>query len=269
MNVKRIYAIVLRQVYLLRKTPTRLVPYFLWSILDVILWGFISKFFAGVAGGGTFFAAALLGAVILLDFFTRAMQGISTAFFEDVWSRNFLNLFGSPLTLPEYVAGLVISSAATTAIAFAVALLVAALVFGFSLAPLGLAVFAFLVVLTLFGIAFGVFAVAAVLRLGPSAEWMIWPIPAFLAPFMGVFYPLATLPAWLQWVARLLPPSYVFENMRSIISTGTFSSVDLLIASALSLVYIALAYGLLRSAYRYVLRTGLIARYSAENTESL
>ena len=28
------------------------------------------------------------------------------------------------------------------------------------------------------------------LRLGPAAEWFIWPIPALISPFAGVFYPL-------------------------------------------------------------------------------
>jgi ABC-2 type transport system permease protein len=31
----------------------------------------------------------LLGAVLLWDFFTRVMHGVTIAFFEDVWSRNF------------------------------------------------------------------------------------------------------------------------------------------------------------------------------------
>ena len=46
--------------------------------------------------------------MLLWDFFSRVMHGVTTAFFEDVWSRNFLNFFASPLTISEYLAGLVI-----------------------------------------------------------------------------------------------------------------------------------------------------------------
>jgi len=56
----------------------------------------------------------LLGGVLLWDFCTRIMQGVSTAFLEDVWSRNFLNLFASPLSISEYIAGLVITSVMTS-----------------------------------------------------------------------------------------------------------------------------------------------------------
>ena len=31
------------------------------------------------------------------------------AFFEDVWSRNFVNIFATPLLISEYLTGLVIS----------------------------------------------------------------------------------------------------------------------------------------------------------------
>jgi ABC-2 type transport system permease protein len=266
MNTRRIYAIVLRQFYLLRGSPSRIVPYFLWSSLDIILWGFITKFLSGISGGAIAFVAILLGAVILWDFFTRAMQGLTTAFFEDVWSRNFLNLFSSPLALGEYILGLTAASIITTTGTFVLMLGVAALFFKFTFVFLGLAIFPFLIVLFLIGIALGIFAVGIVLRLGPSAEWFIWPIPAILTPFVGVFYPISTLPLWMQWIARILPPSYVFEGMRTVVAHGEYPFIPLLIAALLACIYIALAYWFLRTIYRHALRTGLLARYSAENT---
>ncbi len=48
------------------------------------------------------------------------------------------------------------------------------------------------------------------LRLGPSAEGFVWPIPAFVAPLAGIFYPITTLPHWVQVIAKILPASYVF-----------------------------------------------------------
>ena len=102
------------------------------------------------------------------------------AFFEDVWSRNFLNIFATPLTISEYLGGLVLSSIATSAVGLLVMLLLANTVFGLSFFAYGLALVQFLLALFEFGIALGVFACAVVLRLGPAAEWFIWPIPALL-----------------------------------------------------------------------------------------
>ena len=144
----------------------------------------------------------------------RVMQGVTLAFFEDVWSRNFLNIFAAPVSVWEYVSGLVISSIATSSVGLMVMLVLASTVFGLSFFAYGIALIPFLLMLFLFGIALGILASAMVLRLGPASEWFVWPIPALISPFAGVFYPLSTLPQWMQYLSHLLPPSYVFEAMR-------------------------------------------------------
>jgi ABC-2 type transport system permease protein len=103
-----------------------------------------------------------------------------------------------------------------------------------------------------------------VLRLGPAAEWFVWPIPALISPFVGVFYPLATLPAWMRIVALLLPPSYVFEGMRTIVAGGRVPATLLLWSAGLAVVDVLLACVVFTRVYAYAVRTGLIARYSAE-----
>jgi ABC-2 type transport system permease protein len=264
MRVGRVLAIVLRQLYLMRGSPARVLPLFAWVAIDIVLWGFISRYLNSVANATFDFVPALLGAVLLWDFFARVMQGVTTTFLEDVWSRNFLNLFATPLSISEYVAGLVVSSVATSTIGLAVMLVVASAAFGLSFLSYGLLLIPFLLVLLLFGIALGIFASAVVLRLGPASEWFIWPVPALISPFAGVFYPVATLPAWMQGIAHALPPSYVFEGMRAIVGGGEFSGVSLVVGAALALFYIGLAFAFFARVHRHAVRTGLLARYSAE-----
>jgi ABC-2 type transport system permease protein len=120
-------------------------------------------------------------------------------------------------------------------------------------------------ILFLFGIALGIVGCGIVLRLGPASEWFIWPIPAMVSPFAGVFYPLSTLPSWMQFVSNVLPPSYVFEEMRKIVVGQPVSITSLAIGIALALLYIALACFFFARVFRYAVRTGLIARYSAES----
>ena len=265
LNPRRIAGIVLRQFYLMRGSPTRLLPTFAWVAIDIVLWGFITRYLNSLGTPGVNFVPTLLGAVLLWDFFSRVMQGVTTAFFEDVWSRNFLNVFATPLTIAEYVTGLVLTSIATSVIGLAAMLVLASGVFGFSFFSYGLMLLPFLLVLFLFGIALGVLASAMVLRLGPASEWLVWPIPALLSPFAGVFYPLSTLPAWMQWIGHLLPPSYVFEGMRAIVAGQGFSAGALLGGFLLALVQIVAAGWCFAAVHRHAVRSGLLARYSAES----
>jgi ABC-2 type transport system permease protein len=260
----RAAAVVLRQAYLLRGSVSRVVPMFAWVAIDIVLWGFITRYLNSVSGASFDFVPVLLGAVLLWDFFGRVMHGVTMAFFEDVWSRNFLNYFASPLTLAEYLTGLVVSAVATSFVGLVAMLALAVPLFGLSVAAYGVAVLPLVLVLFLFGIALGIAGSAVVLRLGPAAEWFVWPVPALLSPFVGVFYPLATLPGWMQVMGRALPPSYVFENLRSLASGGQVSGADLALATALALLDILLACAFYRRIFGHAVRTGLIARYSAE-----
>jgi ABC-2 type transport system permease protein len=264
MNGSRVGAIVLRQLYLMRGSPQRVLPLFAWVAVDMVLWGYISRYLNSVSHAGFSFVPALLGAVLLWDFLTRVMQGVTMAFFEDVWSRSFLNLFATPITTPEYLTGLVLSSIATSLMGLLVMFVLASGVFGLSFLAYGTALLPFLMVLFLSGIALGIAGVAIVLRLGPASEWLIWPIPTLVSPFAGVFYPVTVLPDWMQAVSRLLPPAYVFEGMRAI-TAGKPVPWDLLaIGGALAVAYVALACLFFAAVYRHAIRTGLIARYAAE-----
>jgi ABC-2 type transport system permease protein len=264
MRLQRTAAIVLRQFYLLRGSPARILPLFAWVTIDMVLWGFLSHYLNTVAGTQFNFVPALLGAVLLWDFFIRIMQGVTTAFFEDVWSRNFLNFFAAPLSVVEYIAGLVVSSILTSLVGLCAMLLLATLVFGLPFFAYGSVMLPFLLVLFLSGIALGVFAIGLMLWLGPAAEWLIWPIPAMLAPFAGVFYPLATLPHWMRYISNLLPPSYVFENLRAIVSGRVPSAAALAVGTLLAVGEIILAGWYFVHIFRRAVRTGLLARYSAE-----
>ncbi len=264
-SFSRIYAIVLRQYYLIRGSFSRVFPLFAWIAVDMVLWGFLTKYLNNVSGSGFNFVPVLLGAVILWDFLIRIMQGVTMAFFEDVWSRNFLNIFATPLLISEYVGGLVLSSILTSIIGLSVMLFVATIFFNFYIIIYGLMVIPFILVLFLYGISLGIFGSALVLRFGPASEWFIWPIPALISPFAGVLYPVSVLPDWMQLVSKILPPSYVFEGLRGIVSGGKMSGTGLLLGGGLAIAYIILSYWFFVRVYRHALKTGLIARYSAES----
>lgn len=265
MNPIRIYAIFVRQVFLLRRNWTRFVNIFFWVAIDIVLWGFLTKYLNSVQFARLDFVAIILGALILWDFMIRIQQGLMVAFFEDMWTQNFLNLFASPLSMEEYLLGLILTCTATGALAFAVMLIFAGLAFGYSIFTLGISALPFLFILYIFGIALGIFVIGIVLRFGPSAEWFAWPIPMVIAPLAGVYYPVTTLPVPLQWLASVLPPTYVFEGMRAVISGKGLSLHNLILGGTLTLVSLGLATLFFSVIFRYVIRNGLITRFGAEN----
>jgi ABC-2 type transport system permease protein len=131
----------------------------------------------------------------------------------------------------------------------------------------GMLLVPFMVILFIFGMAMGIFVSAMIFRLGPSAEWLGWPIPMLLSIVAGVYYPISTLPETLKIFAMAVPPSYVFESMRTIVTTGVFSESlfpHLMIGALLAAVYLLLASLFFVRIYRANLLSGSIARFNAE-----
>lgn len=260
----RSYAIFLRQYYLIKGSMARILPLFIWVAVDMVLWGFLTRYLNTVAESKINFIPVLLGAILFWHFLMRTMQGVALAFCEDIWSRNLLNVFATPMSLPEYLGGLIATSIVTSLLGLLVMLFVTSLFFGLSFATFGLQFIPSVLILFIFGITLGILGTAVILRLGPSSEWLVWPIPAIISPFSGVFYPVSTLPDWMEGVSHIIPTSYVFENMRSIIQTGRYDTDGFLISAVLSIIYLCLACVFYLFTYNRAIRSGLIARYSSE-----
>ena len=264
MRPVRMLAILLRHFYLLRGSPARIVPLFAWTAVDMTLWGFFTRYLDTLAAPGFHLVPAVLGAVLLWNFFIRVMNSVTGVFFEDVWSRNFLNMFAAPISIGDYLGGLVLSSIGTSLIGLLVMLFLVTAVFGLAFFSFGLVLIPFVLELFLFGVSMGILGCSIVLRFGPAAEWFVWPIPSILAPFATVFYPLSTLPVWMRPVSRMLPPSYVFETLRAIVAGRQPPASGILTGAVLVSAYLVLACLVFTGIYRRAVRTGLIARYSAE-----
>ncbi|MDO8667749.1 MAG: ABC transporter permease [bacterium] len=267
MSLTRIYAVFIRQIFLFKGNPVRLVAVFLWIFIDIILWGFISKYLS-TFGAATFsFVNAVLGAIILWDFLGRIQQGVMTAFLEDIWSQNFINFFTSPLKIKEYVVGLVATSLATGLVGFLAMAVLAGLAFGYNVFKIGLIILPFMLILFIFAVAMGIFMTAIILRFGPSAEWLGWPIPFAMSVFAGVFYPISTLPGALQILSKIIPASYVFESLRGL--GGTTLNLNLLtnffVGFILAVFYLVIMYIFLIMIYRRNLKNGQLSRFSAES----
>lgn len=265
MSLTRVYAVFLRYTYILRGNPQRLFQIFIWGIVDIIIWGFLTIYLDQIGQTEFSLVPMLLGAVILYSFFIRVQHAVTTPALEDIWVRNLLNFFGSPLQIGEYALGLILSGVVVGAVGLLVLVILAFIFFGFSLLQFGALLVPFLLILFLFGVAAGIIGAAIVMRFGPSAEWFVWPIPALLNPFVGVFYPVSVLPHWMQWISQALAPTYVFDGMRAALLGGVFNAEGFAIGLLLAVATVILAYVMYVAVFRSVLRSGAFARYSAES----
>jgi ABC-2 type transport system permease protein len=134
----------------------------------------------------------------------------------------------SPLRPVELIVSLMIMSIVRLSIGMIPVSFLAIAFFGFNLWALGLALAAFFVNLMLTSWSIGIFVAGLLLRNGLGAESLAWTIMFLFLPLTCVYYPVAVLPVWLQWVAWALPPTYVFEGMRALLIDHTFRA-DLMI----------------------------------------
>jgi ABC-2 type transport system permease protein len=156
-----------------------------------------------------------------------------------MWARNLGNLMMSPLRPAEFVAALMIMSVVRLAIGMIPVSFLAIAFFGFNIYGLGWALAAFFALLMMTSWSVGIFVSGLVLRNGLGAETFAWSIMFLLLPLTCVYYPVSVLPGWLQVVAWMLPPTYVFEGMRALLIDQTFRADLMLQALALNAVYFA------------------------------
>ena len=244
MSPRRIYAMTLRHLYLLRGSWTRLAELAYWPLINVVMWGFVTQFFVGHSDWLSRAAGVLLGAVMLWDVLFRGNLGVALSFLEEMWSRNLGHLSVSPLRPIELAAAMLLMSLIRTLVGMIPAVLLAIPLYHFSLFSLGLPLLAFFANLMITGWAVGLAVSALVLRYGLGAESLAWVLIIGIAPLCGIYYPISTLPGWLQSVAWFLPPSHVFEGMRMVMFNQIFPLGHLAIALALNAVYITAAVAL-------------------------
>lgn len=257
---RRVRAVFLQNAFIMRRSPLRMMELLYWPLLEVVLWGFIATFLAqrqaDIPGG----VGVLLGAVILWDVMFRSQQELAMTCLIDMWDRNVLNLYASPLRQSEYVLGGILFSAARVTVGASVLVLVARAAFGFDLLRAGAILIPSFLVLVGMGWGLGLFIRAAVLRFGSNAEVLAWSLAFALMPVSAVFYPVEVLPGWLQPVALLVPSAHVFEALRALFASGEAQLAGLAWAGLLDLAYLAAGSGLLAAALRAVRRHGLLSR---------
>ena len=241
MNLTRIYGLFLRHFYLITRSFPRILDLIYWPTIQITLWGFISNFFADHSTYYNGAIGVILSCAILYDFLFRTSIGFNMLFLEEIWSRNFTNLFIAPMKISEIIVSLIFTALIRALIGLIPAILLTSPIFGISLLDLGIPLAFLFLSLYTFGITLGLFVSAGLLRFGPSFENISWSTLFLLAPFGCVYYPLETLPEIFQSIALGLPLVYIFEETRNILINQTFNFENIVQAFYLNIFYLIMA----------------------------
>ena len=237
MNINRIYGLFLRHMFLIIGSVPRIIDLIYWPSIQILLWGFISKFFTLNSDFYNNTVGVILTAAILYDFLFRSSISYNIMFLEEIWSRNFTNLFIAPIKLSEIITALTITAIFRTLIGLIPAALLAIPLFGVSIFKIGPPLIILLITLYIFGVTLGLMVTSGLVRFGPSFENIAWASLFFLAPLGCIYYPIEILPDWLQFSAKLLPLVYIFEEMRNILIYDIINYFEIIKAVIISVLY--------------------------------
>ena len=241
MSFNRIYGLFLRHFYLITRSFPRILDLIYWPSIQITLWGFISNFFAEYSTYYNGVVGVILSCAILYDFLFRTSIGFNMLFLEEIWSRNFTNLFIAPIKISEILLSLIFTALIRSLIGLIPAILLTSPLFGISLLDLGVPLGFLFLSLYIFGITLGIFVSAGLMRFGPSFENIAWSTLFLLAPFGCIYYPIETLPEFFQSIAYALPLVYVFEETRNILINQSVNYENMMQAFYLNAAYLLVA----------------------------
>ncbi len=259
MNWRRIWALNLRQIFVLRRSFARITDLFYWPLLDLFFFGFLSLYL-GEREGLPLLAGLLLGALILWDIFFRVQQGISLSFLMELWTRNFVNLFVTPITVPEFLVAMMVWGIVKISITVTLMTTVAYVLWRFNLFTLGLSLVPLMAGLIVFAWAVGTVITAIILRYGQSAETLAWSLAFLFQPFGAVFWPLSVYPDWLAKSLLFLPLPHLFEGMRAVFAGRPLPLDHLAWAFLLDGLYLALAFAFFGYMFLLARQRGLLLK---------
>ena len=242
MKWHRINAMLIRHLYLYKRSVPRLMDVFFWPFMTILLWGFISLYLQkSNFGGGLNIITILLGATLFWQLLNESEHAISIAFLEEVWEKNFLNIFVTPLKLSEFIVSTTLLGLVRIFLVGVVMTVISFFAYSFNVFSFGIYLVPFALNLLLFGLALGLVMISIILRFGTSAQVLAFGIMFLIQPFSAVFYPVSALPKVIQYISYIFPSTHVFEGMRAVIATGSLPLNYLLWAIGLNIIYLTLA----------------------------
>lgn len=257
MEAHRIYAIILRNVYFFRHSMDRWTDAFWWPAIDVVTWGLTSSYFQTHANVFPPIVWYIMSGIVLWIVVYRSQYEINVGFLDDIWNKNVINIFVSPITFFEWAISFILIGVIKVAVTFIFSALLAYVLYKLNIFLYGFYLIPFLFLLLMTGAWSSFFVSGLILRYGTRVQSLAWTLLVIILPFSAVYYPVSILPEWAKVVAALVPTSYVFEGMRQVLAYGSVNWNDLLISFGLNSFYMILMGIFLKRSFNCILQKGL------------
>jgi ABC-2 type transport system permease protein len=260
MKIYRIKAVIVRHLYESRRNFDRVTDLIWWPVLDIILWGFFTIYLTHGKGLQLNFVSLMLGAAILWTTFYSFQRDLAVGFIDELWSRNLINLFSTPLTVSEYMVGLIVVNMLKVTVGLVASSVVAWAAYSFDIFPWLPKFIPYMANLLFFALALGIAITGLIFRYTTKIQTLAWSFAGLLMPVSCIFYPISSLPKWLQAVAWTMPTAHSFEGMRDILAGKGFSPTHFWWGVGLNIVYFALAIAFFTWIFEKARNRGLLVK---------
>ncbi len=261
MNKRRIYAMLLRHTYQFRRSYDRIFDSFYWIALDLMIWGITGVFLATLSPDNNKIVYMIISGVILWNVTYRTQIDINVSLLEELWNKNLINIFVSPLTFKEWITSLVILGMTKAIITVIFGSILAYFFYNVNILIYSFHLIVFVLLLMMSGWWIGFFISSLLLQYGTRIQTLGWSFVWVMGPFAAIYYPLSTLPVWAQQVAKVIPMSYVFEESRNVLFNNQINYANLVISFVLNLIFIGIGIFLLNRSFTKILQKGLVKVY--------
>lgn len=232
-----------------------------WPTIDLLLWGLASTYFRSVAPQVPEIVLIIISGILFWRIVWHGQFEVTVNLLQEIWDKNLINLFVSPLRFSEWVVSFVVMGIIKAAFTFSFAVVMAYILYRIEIFFYGLYLIPFILLLILSGWWIGFIIASLLLRFGTKVQNFAWSIPVLLSPFSTIYYPLSILPSWAQKISLMLPTTYIFEGVREVIQFGTLDPAKVYMSLILNIVYLALSLMLLRRSFDRALVKGLVKIY--------
>ena len=252
-------ALIRQEAYLTRRSLEIFVDIFFFPLMNVILFGLITRFIGGASASRN--ADYLIIGVLLWEVISINQYNVTVSSLWSLWSHNLTNIFIAPVSIVDYLLSHVVAALVRTTLVVALLAFGTYLAFGFNLLTVGWAnLLLFSMNLSLFGWWIGIILLGLIFRFGTRVQAISWGSLFLFQPLTAAFFPVHVLPVWIQHIAYLLPATYVFEAARAALANPAVNWTSTFIALGMNLFYFAIAIYVFDRLFRRSKEVGQFAR---------
>ena len=262
LNLRRIKAVLFQEYFVTLNSMEVFMDIFFFPSMTIVLFGFLSTYLTGAAGGNL--GNAVLMGMLLWEVVFIAQYSVSVGSLWNIWSRNLSNMFVTPLDIKEYLLAHIISGSVKALMVFLLASLLSLAVFDFNIFGLGLINLGlYYLNLMLFAVSIGLAILGLIFAYGTRIQAFAWGLLPIFQPLTAALYPVSVLPSPLKEIAYVFPPTYIFEAARETLNSGGIVWNQIIISFLINIVYMVLSILFFRMMFKKSRESGQFARNEA------